>query len=383
VNRPGSAFARFLEHDLRDFLDDDPAVDPNEVARRRQAFRKAFSSAFSAAEPLVRLDTGLLALLHGSAAVPQRAIPSSLPFRDHPMEETVRQIAAAAKEGASGAQELDGYLTTAPNIRSISISSTLGAAHDPLVFESIMAPIVAGWNAAKQSPPARTNFWTSRRARPLEEFIPASHEVVLAMTRGWFTGLLLGRIDRESRRILRGKTVAAFPTPLLRDTTHARDLLPAVLESLGLAYAEVAQHKSLTSLDAYLELRDLGVQPGLLDMRGAHIYEAVNGALEEWVRTGETGHVLVDPVVEKMAGRSLAGASAAERRQAAIHALTKTADEYGDGIEDYRERWIDDRSVLGPDRAMWPGMWSTIDRALSELTAALAQLELVDISAVM
>ncbi|MPY91966.1 MAG: hypothetical protein GEV08_02555 [Acidimicrobiia bacterium] len=382
LGRPAASFSRFLGSDLRSYLGDDQTVDPAETAQRRAAFRTALTSALGAAEPLVRLDTGLLSLLHHRPSIPQRPVPSTLPFKDHPMEEVVADILSHALGGGSAPGDLGAQFSTAQNVRSISISSTLGAAHDPLVFASIMDPIVRGWNAAKQSPPARTNFWTSRRARPVEEFVPASHEVILAMTRGWFTGLLLGRIDRERRCIAAGNKTCSFPQPLLREVGQHRDLLPAVLEALGLAYAEVAQLQSLEPLGAYVALRDLGLQPGLTTMQAAHVYERLNGALDRWVRIGDAGPKLSTPVVELRSG-DLTSASATDRREAAIGVFTSTARDYANEIELHRKRSLDDAAVHGSERAVWPGMYSMIDRALSELVTALEHLELGDMSAVM
>lgn len=380
LRRPGAAFQRFLASDLRSYLGDDPAVDQAEVAARRSSFRQALTSALDAAEPLVRLDAGLLSLLHHQPSIPRRPVPSTLPFKDHPMEQVVTDIL----DHALGSTATDrAQFSTAEHVRSISISSTLGAAHDPLVFSSIMDPIVRGWNAAKQSPPARTNFWTSRRARPVEEFIPASHEVILAMTRGWFTGMLLGRVDREQRAISSGAKTCTFPQPLLREVGHDRDVLPAVLEALGLAYAEVAQLQSLEPLGAYVALRDLGTQPGLTTMQAAHVYERLNSALDTWVRTGDAGRKLTTPVVERVARRDLSGATPEERRAAAIDLLTQVSVEYADGIEHHRKRSLDDPAQHGADRSLWPGLYSMIDRALADLINALEHLELDDTSAMM
>jgi hypothetical protein len=203
------------------------------------------------------------------------------------------------------------------------------------------------------------------------------------MTRGWFTGLLLGRIDRKNRQIARGNGDVAFPQPLLREDPQRRDLLPAILESLGLAYAEVAQHNSLDSLDAYLELRDLGLQPGLTTHQAAHIYGQVNAELEWWVRTGDPGRGLAPPVVNSFMDRDFAKATSAERRDAAVEVLTSVRDDYRRELDRYRARCADDPSTLGAEQAMWPGMSSLIDRALNDLRTALLNFELVDINTVM
>src|SRR5439155_20146073 len=95
IGRPGTAFARFLDEDLRSYLDDGNR-DPRETHQRRAAYRGALPPAVSAAEPLVRLAPALMGLLHHQAAMPQRAVPSALPFLGHPVEQQTREILAAA-----------------------------------------------------------------------------------------------------------------------------------------------------------------------------------------------------------------------------------------------------------------------------------------------
>ena len=375
ILRPGSAFQRFLGQDLRSFLDDDPALDGSELSHRRGNLRRALTAAFDAAEPLVRLDIALFTLLHQKAEMPRRAVPSIIPFRDHPMEEDVREILASAR-GADQNESWDAAFTTSRKITSIAISSTLGAAHDPLVFASIMDPIVRGWNAAKQAPAARTNFWDNRRARPIAQFTPASHEVQLAMTRGWFTALMLGRLDREALEISRDGRRVHFPKMLLREPGNDRDRLAAVLESLGLAYAEVVNLKDLAPLAAYLELRDLGTQMGLANNKAAGTYENPNQTLLSWIRTGDTVGAIVKPVVEQFAQRDLTNAKAVERRDAAVELLQKVRTDYADRLEDYEGRATADPSLLGPNHWIWPGMWSLIEKALVDLRGAISTIEL-------
>jgi len=373
LRRQGTAFERFFEADLRSYLDDDPHLEHGEMADRRSRFRTALGAALDSAEPLVRVDPGLLSLLHQRASLQHRAVPSQLPFRDHPVEASAREMLAAKLQGGAGAS-VDDYFTTASRVRSISITSTLGAAHDPLVFSSITAPIIAGWGVAAQSPPARTNFWNNRRARPLTEFVPASQEVLLAMTRGWFTGLLLGKIDRDGFRIVHDGSVAHFPSPLLREPGHQRDKLPAVLESLGIAYAEVAKLHTLAPLHAYVALRDLGVQPGLPSYQAAHVYDHLNAELDRWIRTDDPGETIEQPLVMKV----LEGDGPEARRKAALGVLQRNLQEYRDDIDTYANRGRRDPNTLGSAYGLWPGMWPVIHVALQNLVAALENMSLHD-----
>lgn len=375
IMRPGTAFERFLGEDLRSFLDDDPSLEPGELSGRRSALRQALTAAFDAAEPLARLDVELFTLLHQRAEMPRRAVPSMIPFREHPMQEDVKDILAGAL-GGSSRDQWDGAFTSARNITSIAISSTLGAAHDPLVFASIMDPIVSGWNSVKNNPPGRANFWDNRRARPIEQFVPASHEILMALTRGWFTALMLGRLDREKFQISRNGGIAEFPRTLLRDHSIEYDRLAVVLESLGLAYAEVFNRKRLDALGAYIELRDLGVQPGMANMQKAGQYEQLNSELVKWIETGDFGHTIVEPVMVATSDSDLSVAAPEERRDHALQVLDQVRRSYSDALDSYRERATTEPRHLGPSYPLWPGLWSVIDKSLADLHRGIDSYEL-------
>jgi hypothetical protein len=309
----------------------------------------------------VRIDADLLALVHGTAEIPSRAIPSSIPLKDHPLEADVRQILVAGTAN----ENVSGYMTTSSNETSISISSTLGKAHDPMVIQSIMRPIVAGWSSVKNSAVERNSFWNSRRARPIGEFIPASQEIILAMTRGWFTGVLLGLIEPDEGRIKNNGVVVSFPSPLLSQPATPQDRLPAVLESLGLAYAEMAQTKSLAPLAPYIALRNLGCSPNVVNYRQQVAdYRTLNDAVKKWVVTGQ----IDEPLTEGVAVRRAGEASDVEGRRDAILASVRSAhDRYDELLAEFESAVRTDPSRLSAMNELWPGMYSTIERALVQL----------------
>jgi hypothetical protein len=367
LRRQGTAFDRFLSSDLRSYLDDD-TVDPEEMAKRRGSFRMALTAALDSSEPLVQLDQALVSLLHPNAKGGQRSVPSKLPFRDHPMQRDVEEILHHRLGGNQPSMEK--YLSTSTNVDRISIPATLGAAHDPLVFTSITEPIITGWGKAAASPPAKTAFWTNRRARPLSEFIPAPQGIILAMARGWFTGLLLGKINREDRLILdTSNKVAVFPDPLLRTPNHVRDVLPALLESLGLAYSEVARLQSLDPLRPYVALRELGVPRALDDYQEAHQYDELNQVLAGWLRTGDYGDTLEPPLAQVTGSPELANVD--DRVKAAREVVRRSREGYQSAFATYQEQQRSDPSRLGPSHGQWPGMYGLIVDALSQLEGGL------------
>jgi hypothetical protein len=367
LKRPGTAFERFLEADLRSYLDDDKMIEPVERAERRSDFRVALQSALDSAEPLVQLDPALLSLLHGKAGLPQRAVPSQLPFRDHPIEAEVREI---LRSRLGPQADLDRLLTTAIRVREISVTSTLGAAHDPLVFSSITSPVIAGWGAVADRPAAKTSFWSNRRARPISQFVPVSAELLVCMTRGWFTGLMLGKIDRQALTIASNESTAAFPNPLLTPIDmDSRDLLPGVLESLGLAYSDVARLHSLAPIAAYIAVRELGVAPGLQSYQAAHEYPKVNPAISHWLKTGDYGLTLATPLAAVETGSVVE--SLQTRREAMLSVLRQAHLGYTESHDLYQKKGGDDPTALGSRFGLWPGMYPVIHEALQQLTEAV------------
>ena len=353
-----NSFNTFLGYDLRSYLGDDPSSDPRELNDRRNNFTSALQSALDAAEPLVKINNALRTRLHPNSSQKPHARPGNIPLKDHPLEGQVKSILAGALGGATG--NFDGFLSTDPRVTSIPISSTLGAAHDPLIFESISDPIISSW-AKVQGTPAAMNFWSHRRARPLTEFVPVSQTLLLSMVRGWFTALMLGRIDRQNLHIQRANgDIASFPSTLLSagiDRLGA-DLMPAVLESLGLAYIQLAQLNLTTPLDAYSELRDLGAEAsGGKNYRTYDDYRTLNDSLLSWVETGSYGSAknLGTPLLKSS---SLTSESTPEERQEfAATVVTELIESYRDSYDEYVVALRKDSSVLGPDQCLWVGLY--------------------------
>ncbi|MEI6536002.1 MAG: hypothetical protein WCN98_11715, partial [Verrucomicrobiaceae bacterium] len=374
--RHSNAFKTFLTQDLRGYLSEGPDVDPKELNARQNELMAALQSALETAEPLVRVDASLRSLLYASTDDASRARPGSLPFKDHPMEGKVKALLAGVF-GHVDDFNVASVLTTDPQITSIPISSTLAFPHDPLVFESISSPIISSWNSAKNTP-AAANFWSFRRARPMSEFVPVSPALLRAMIRGWFTGLALGRINREDLTIQRSNgEVAAFPQDLLNEVDRSgSDLLPAVLESLGLSYLQVAQLLSTSPLDAYSELRDLGSSAGV-EFRFNLAYPTLNSAFDTWLDDGtflvKGRNPIGNPVFE-----GLGGSDRDSRRDAAAREVQEWVDSYEASEAEYEDSIRKNPDLLGPSNSLWIGLYGTSDRegplkgALNDLLGAFS-----------
>jgi hypothetical protein len=155
-----------------------------------------------------------------------------------------------------------------------------------------MRPIASEWGARSRSADGREEFWRWRRARSLPEFIPAAPAVRRAMVRGWFTAFLLGQVELNDLHVkifipnLVGGNGQweSFPEPLLAaGITAQHDYLPLVLESLPLAFVDVALEARLTPMLPYRRLRDIGTS----GEGGFEAYQKPNRELRNWIENGE------------------------------------------------------------------------------------------------
>lgn len=157
--------------------------------------------------------------------------------------------------------------------------STFMSGYHPLVFSSLVNPIGTAAQAAAGK--GDRNFWSMRRTRPLNQFLPLSENTVRLMTMGWLTASFLGQVEYSEREqmghpflaaaiAVPGNPSAEFPLPGLgRLPAHRRDVLAAVLESYPLAEVQFATGQP-SALDAYARLLQVGA----------------GRTLSDWVRTG-------------------------------------------------------------------------------------------------
>lgn len=112
-----------------------------------------------------------------------------------------------------------------------------------------------------------------------------------AMVRGWFTANRLGhlKIGDERARIYvpgprQGGAWLEFPEPLLTGSMIApQQYLPVVLESILLAMVQVNTTASLSPMDPYIRLRNLGRS----GTGGVERYEDLNDELRSWIINGD------------------------------------------------------------------------------------------------
>ena len=175
------------------------------------------------------------------------------------------------------------------------------------------------------------------------------------MTRGWFLGRLLGDLTWDKQAIGSDPVQIynpeyerdeAFPFPYLGPSpTGEMDLLPAVLESMGLSMLESQIRGNIEPLRAYSLLRSLG--------------EDAPQHLRNWVQFGNTAHGQPAlPRAWQNADKSIPSerdATPADRQSAVLAYLDGRKRNYVDRLDENpvtrasmltQPRWLDLRDIL-------------------------------------
>ena len=365
--RPGSPFGDFLKLSLRSYLGATSLMAASQASeqeydRRCTIFKAKMSAAIDSSEPLVQINSGLMGSVHPDSKNPSDRVMSQVPFQGHPIEEQTKTDLRVA--GISD-EVVDKLFTADDSIKHIDITSTLSAPHSPLVIDSLLRPISEAWVPIVQKKLVHT-FWAMRRAQPMANFTPAPQALVHCMVRGWYTGVLLGLIDRaggEERPVTIARsdnTPAKFPFPYLSTGYGEGDRLAQVLEGLGLAYVKVCELGHLEPLEAYCELRDLGrADPGA-ELYG---YHQLSPALQSWIATGEFGNTIADPFLE-------AAESPMDRAKGLENFISDFKESLEEEMAQQRTRWNRHASALsGPP--LWTGLYRISDLELLNLETAV------------
>ncbi len=371
LHRTGAPFATFLNLSLRSYLGtdalfDDAQLDAAEIRQNRSRFLTQMNAAVTASEPLINIDQTLMGLVHPDQHGRPKMHFSQIPLQGHPIESDLKAnlVAAGVDDGV-----LVDLLTNDESVRHVDITTSLHAPHSILVIESLLKPIAATWNKTVQGG-SRGAFWARRRAQRLQRFIPAPQALIVCMIRGWFTGLLLGRIDRSSgpTKIARHdkENAAEFPYPFLSPEVSGEDRLSLILEALGLAYVEAGRASTLTSLEAYIELRELG-RSG--PDAGLYTYHGLSKPLTSWIETGSFPEAIGNPWPGLKPASQESGSGPEgppERAKRLLEVLNETRTTYEDRYRHEVSQWSNSASTLsGPP--LWTGLWPLMALALSQL----------------
>ncbi len=371
LRRQGSPFDRLLSHGIRSYLGDDGLFDDGftqaEIDRHRVEFLAQLGTAIKASGPLVNINSALVGIVHpGKEGASHSRKFSQIPLQAHPAGDGVGKL--LANRGLSGA-ETKKVLTNDPSVKHVHVTSLLHSPHSILVMESLTRPVAAAWKRAQGAPGGLDSFWTCRRGRRLDKFIPVPQPLLLCMIRGWFTGIALGCVDKgagsEPATIRRESdgTPARFPDPLLSPIGDIDDTLACLMEALGLACMEAGATNDLGPLDAYRELRDLG--RAALSHDDLSGYERPNPTLQSWI-DGASIRQVPEP-------HQLLGEAAPDVGPARAQALADRFDEclryFSERHDKESQKWANDAMAL--TRApLWTSLWPHMSRALEQLSTA-------------
>ncbi len=392
LNQSGNAFKTILDDGLKSFTQPSEATIGMGLEgifeERQTAFLSALESAINASKPLINLDDQLMAVLLG-ANHPKLALEmSTLPFGSgHPLEGAVTNRLQVELDKMPVKKSASKYLADDSSVKHVDIVTSLYGAYPVLVIQSILQPIAEAWNAAKGSPEYKGEFWNKRRARRLQEFIPAPQEHIRCMVRGWFSGLAMGLVDKNqdnwvvaSRFTRQPAAAQALPHVLLTDSSEYGDNIAKILEALGLAYVEVGVRNNLEPLGGYVNLLDLG-RSGNGDGAGVNAYRGLADYMQHWVlngtlptAVGPTKRVL-NPISSIKINGLTGNSSKIERQRALVLEFETFKSKYAKLYREYLIELDLSKNVLSSP-PLWISMYGMIDTSLDQLINAVNAIEI-------
>ncbi|HZK32477.1 MAG TPA: hypothetical protein VFC72_06160, partial [Corynebacterium sp.] len=297
---------------------------------RREDIAAKFGQAMTKALPLAQINDTLLHKLYPSInSVRYKFNYSTIPLAgDKEMADRLARVEDTYPYADSDpSNPLGGALKTNGEQRAVDIYGSYPN-YLPVVFDSILPAAAHQWEKLTL-PNARQDYWHMRRARPIPAAVPLTAPERRAMVNGWYVGRLIGSIifpgdkhraqDTDPLHIYdpQEKHWVRFDTPLLTPPTRMRtsfDWLPALLESLPMAWAKAQQAPELSSLDPYLALRrmwDSGSEPQS-EITATTGYDL----LREWLHSGH--RIGGEEAVHLMVPGTGPEATAEQRHQAAV-----------------------------------------------------------------
>ncbi|MGV3113371.1 tubulin-like doman-containing protein [Corynebacterium freneyi] len=325
IARPAKPFSDFIGVDLRSYLTRAAASNDAEYHGRLNRLHDAFYKALHQARPLAAVSSEMLNRVYGVgreqyhfnfSEIPLDGLEAGSRLSEIIQNDTTRDDATVTT--------FESAFTTDNRVFSIDVFGSYPN-YSPVVFSSLFPHIAEDWNGRGGN---SESFWELRRARPLPAALPLTDDERRAMVAGWHIGVLTGRIYISGL----GTAAAAahifddaqeewvpFPQKLLTPPTKFRgneDWMPAVIESVLLAYADVQTAppggRIGDSLRPYRLLRELYDDGAEGPTTGAVDHSVVK-VLAEWLATGK------DP--QSDTGTSPHGSTLAERKAKAEEVL--------------------------------------------------------------
>ena len=259
LRRNGSGFIAFVEEGLQGYLREFSWTNEKIVDHQQRLIRYAevLKDVLDACQPLVQINENLSKEVYRNRALiayPQFQLPRLENAANGILEELMSRY-------FPGIQDLSNrYCGGDANSSSFNFTSFLNSPINPSVFRRFTESQAAFVNSRMDSANQWSYFHKWRRSRKLSEYIPLPTELRHAAIRGFAVGRILGYITvdtNESIKISGMDREYTFPRRLLTPS-GPKNLLPALLESMSLCFAEVPIHGQ-EAFGAYREMISLGV----------------------------------------------------------------------------------------------------------------------------
>lgn len=297
IRRPEYHFSRFIDTDLRSYMTQDETTNDSTFDARVQRLRSAFSRAIDQARPLAAVDNEMVRLVHNKSTEYHFNF-SEIPLKGKAASDVLDSV-LNQKTGLddSTGKSFDDALTQSDKVRHIDVFGSYPN-YSPVVFSSLFPAIAKD----RDSRPNFDGYWNLRRSRPVAATVPLTQAERQAMVAGWLIGTFTGRIyiqdegSPEARVHIWDDTArewVAFPHPLLTPPQEMRakiDWMPAVIESVLIAYADIQERDARGqlggSLRPYRLLRELYDNHPESPTRGATDHSAA-ARIADFLTSGE------------------------------------------------------------------------------------------------
>lgn len=266
LRRPDSAFAKYLEQDLKDYLNPEKSG----YQQRLTEFRAKFTEALVCSAPLVNLNAQMMESVHSGKVTDVQVTVSTVPFAEKSdVYELVKEVVLERHNDPTNPVFSDTWFNPGiARVQEIDIFTQLKRPVQPMVIDSLMGPINSEWKKSAALPSTRESFLRWKRGRSLSESIPASKARQASMIRGWYVAKTLGHLSASTQEESRGPKVSVwcgegpvqleFPHPLMSaEPVQGVDLIGGVLLSLPLALIECNSQRRLDPLFPYHRLMHL------------------------------------------------------------------------------------------------------------------------------
>lgn len=317
-------------------------LEAEESPQRVELFLDALQKAINLARPMVGLNQTVFDAVHPDSESTPTFTIGKIPL------EQLGDGAKRAKEILTRAGVPEAAVEDKLDARStddeVEIGGFFTKSMHPVVLESLARPIVNDWTR-RATDGGREEFWTRRRAKRLESFVPLPKSRLSAFVRGWFTAIILGELQPFTSwgpdvSIWTPAGYKSFPDHTLGGDPKSRlEAIGALLETLPLAIGEYSSagaadfEVKTESLAAYMRVIELG-----LPADGGAKYREPGAVLADWITDGKlpSGQKGVEehPTPDPINAGPVDGDSAARREavlsslEAARNAFTEEAKEF-------------------------------------------------------